>query len=121
VDILSKRLQHPGQKIKASQEKLVRLQKELVNLIKNKLVVLNKQLANTARMLHAVSPLNTLDRGYAIVKQANTNKIITSADQLKIGSDIEVILRHGSVTAEVTAIQESTLPTVGPVVTDREA
>ncbi len=111
VDILSKRLQHPGQKIKASQEKLTRLQKELMNLIKNKLAVLNKQLANTARMLHTVSPLNTLDRGYAIVKQANTNKIITSAEQLKIGSKIEIILRHGTAKAAVTELQtQPTLP-----------
>lgn len=106
VDYLSKRLQHPTQKIQTSKEKLIRLEQALCTLIKNKLAIFNHHLTSTARMLHAVSPLNTLDRGYAIVKQSDTttNKIITSVKQLKVGTEIEVILKQGQIRANITKL-----------------
>jgi exodeoxyribonuclease VII large subunit len=104
VDLLSKRLQHPGQKIKAAQDRLQNLKKQLIHLMKNKLFILNNQLASTARMLHAVSPLNTLDRGYAIVKDSQSGDIITTTEQVQIGLELEVVLRHGHVVATVTKI-----------------
>ena len=101
LDLLSKRLQHPGQKIKMAQEKLLALNKALISLITNKLAFFRHQLASTARMLHAVSPLNTLDRGYAIIKNPLNNDIITSSQQLTIGAQIEVTLRHGTAIAKI--------------------
>lgn len=110
VDLLSKRLQHPGQKIQLAQEKLSRLTKELANSIKNKLNYLNNKLANTGRMLHAVSPLNTLDRGYAIVKKSETDKVLTSIDEIKIGSELTIIFRKGSAKTQVISLCNSALP-----------
>ena len=110
LDLLSKQLQHPGHKIKIAQEKLTRLKKELLKSIQNKISSLHNKLANTARMLHAVSPLNTLDRGYAIVKRLGTNKVLTSSEQIKIGEKLEIVLRQGAVVTEVIELKNPMHP-----------
>ena len=51
--------------------------------------------------LNNVSPLGTLDRGYAIVSEVNTNKIITNPNSLKINSKLEIRLAKGKITAAV--------------------
>ncbi len=111
VDLLSKRLQHPGQKIKLAQEKLLRLNKILVNLMKNKLLFLNNKLANTARMLHAVSPLTTLDRGYVIVQETHSGSIVSSTKSIDVGSELTVIFKEGSAKTQVISLCNSALPT----------
>jgi exodeoxyribonuclease VII large subunit len=54
-----------------------------------------------SRSLNNVSPLGTLDRGYAIVSEVNTNKIITNPKSLKINSKLEIRLAKGKIMAAV--------------------
>ena len=54
--------------------------------------------------LHAVSPLATLDRGYAIVADA-AGHVVTEATALKPGAEIEARLARGSVRAKVTSVR----------------
>ncbi len=54
-----------------------------------------------ARGLHAVSPLATLDRGYAIVEDADTGKVLVDAADATVGSDIRARLASGELTATV--------------------
>jgi len=54
--------------------------------------------------LHAVSPLATLDRGYAIVADA-AGHVVTDATALKPGVEIEARLARGSVRAKVTNVR----------------
>ena len=54
--------------------------------------------------LHAVSPLATLDRGYAIVADA-AGHVVTEAAALKPGAEIEARLARGSVRAKVTSVR----------------
>ncbi len=54
-----------------------------------------------ARALNTVSPLSTLNRGYAIVKSAKNNKIIRSYTEIKINSQIKVTLGKGELTCHV--------------------
>lgn len=54
-----------------------------------------------SRSLNNVSPLGTLDRGYAIVSEVNTSKIITNPDSLKINSKLEIRLAKGKIMAAV--------------------
>jgi exodeoxyribonuclease VII large subunit len=58
----------------------------------------------TARALDAVSPLATLDRGYAIVTDAATGKALTRASQVKKGDDVRARLAHGELLANITGI-----------------
>ena len=57
-----------------------------------------------ARGLHAVSPLATLDRGYAIVTDAATGKALTRASEVKQGNDIRARLAHGELLAKITGV-----------------
>ena len=54
-----------------------------------------------SRSLNNVSPLGTLDRGYAIVSEVNTNKIITNPISLKINSKLKIRLAKGKIMAAV--------------------
>jgi exodeoxyribonuclease VII large subunit len=55
------------------------------------------------RTLNAVSPLATLDRGYAIVTDQGS-RVVTDAASLVVGSPIEARLARGSVRAVVTEV-----------------
>jgi exodeoxyribonuclease VII large subunit len=59
-----------------------------------------------ARSLDAVSPLATLDRGYSIVTEANTGRIITDSAYLEVGTPIEAKLASGSLAATVTGTKD---------------
>ena len=54
-----------------------------------------------ARGLNAVSPLATLDRGYAIVEDAETGKVLVDASDATVGSDIRARLASGELTATI--------------------
>ncbi len=60
-----------------------------------------------ARALHTVSPLATLDRGFAIVVHAAGGALIRSAADVSVGADIETRLADGVLTARVTGKRES--------------
>jgi exodeoxyribonuclease VII large subunit len=61
----------------------------------------NHRLQLAMRGLHAVSPLATLDRGYAIVEDAETGKVLMNADDAAVGSDIRARLAEGELIATV--------------------
>jgi exodeoxyribonuclease VII large subunit len=60
----------------------------------------------TARALHAVSPLATLERGYAIVLRAADDQIVTSAVQAPPGTELRLQLSRGGLRARVTRSAE---------------
>ena len=62
-----------------------------------------QRLAGAARTLHAVSPLATVARGYAVVRDAD-GAPVTDAARLAVGDGIGIELRDGTVSAEVTAV-----------------
>lgn len=62
------------------------------------------QLGLVARGLHSVSPLATLDRGYAMVTDSNTGKVVTDAGTLTTGESISARLSVGSVDATITKV-----------------
>jgi len=53
------------------------------------------------RGLHAVSPLATLERGYAIVEDASTGKVLLRASDASPGDDVRARLSHGELIATV--------------------
>ena len=65
------------------------------------LLIKNRQthLGHLATVIRVLSPENTLNRGYAIVKVGR--QITGNPDQLVIGQDIEILLRSTSITATV--------------------
>jgi exodeoxyribonuclease VII large subunit len=64
------------------------------------------RLALAMRGLHSVSPLATLERGYAIVEDTTTGKVLLRASDASPGDDIRARLSHGELTAKVTTIKD---------------
>ncbi len=60
------------------------------------------RLRHLAHALHTLSPLATLDRGYAIVQTAATGAIVRDARTVAVGESIETRLAKGSLTSRVT-------------------
>ncbi len=58
------------------------------------------QLGTTARTLQAISPLQTLSRGYSITFDINKT-LITTVKQVKIGDTIETRLHQGNIISRV--------------------
>jgi exodeoxyribonuclease VII large subunit len=58
------------------------------------------------RALNTVSPLATLERGYAIVMRSADGRLLRSSSQVRAGEDIEARLSEGRVIARVKDIKE---------------
>jgi len=58
------------------------------------------RLGIAGRGLNTVSPLHTLQRGYAIATHQN-DKVITRADEVSIGENLQIKLRRGHLDCEV--------------------
>ncbi len=59
------------------------------------------RLAKGAALLDSFSPLKVIDRGYAIVTDAKSAKVVRHADQMKNGDLIQIRLTDGQISAEV--------------------
>ena len=62
---------------------------------------LRQKLANSITILESASPQSILDRGYSMVRDAQTKQIIRSAGQVCAGSTIEILPSSGIITATV--------------------
>jgi len=60
-----------------------------------------KRFAVAAASLQAVSPLATLQRGYAIVSDAKTGAVVRDASKVSVNDRIEARLARGSLRAVV--------------------
>ncbi len=94
----------PLSKIHRSQQQRNYLNKRLMTSINAYLKLVEHRLANASQTLHAVSPLATLGRGYAIVNQLISGKIINSIDQLKVGDKLTTRLDNGKFSSSVDEI-----------------
>ena len=62
------------------------------------------RVALLGRALHSVSPLATLERGYAIVKDAASDKVLMHATDVAKGDDIRAHLARGELVATVKQV-----------------
>jgi exodeoxyribonuclease VII large subunit len=60
-------------------------------------------LGAAAGRLNALSPLNTLSRGYAVARDSK-GKTLTSTGQFRAGLEFELLLHDGKVSAEATEV-----------------
>lgn len=65
---------------------------------------LRNRLELAVRGLNSVSPLATLDRGYAIVTDSKSGGLLTDAAKIPVGTNVETRLAHGRLLATVTQI-----------------
>jgi len=68
-----------------------------------------RNLKSLARTLHAVSPLPTLERGYAVVTDAASGRIIQSRTEVRKGQHLIAQLRDGRIRSRVESTTPGTL------------
>ncbi|MCW8443222.1 exodeoxyribonuclease VII large subunit [Fluoribacter gormanii] len=96
--------QNPKTQIKQTQILLQKVAAQLIQHMQNKFNQLQYQLRTQLSTLHAVSPLATLDRGYAIATKRN--KVLFSSQQVNVGDTVDIRLAQGNLSCEITKIHE---------------
>ena len=102
------RQQSPLSQIQQFAHSLAALQQRLRAAGTNTIDAVSNRLALSARALHSVSPLATLERGYAIVTHATSGETVTDAAAVSVGSEIETRLAKGRFAAIVSTTSDDT-------------
>ncbi len=103
---IAKLWQHnPSVTINNYKQKQDYLSKRLITVTRHKLESLNQRLLNDSQTLHAVSPLATLNRGYALVIHQPSGQIIRSTEPLRSGDIVETRVAQGRFTSQIKDIE----------------
>lgn len=93
--------QHPRQRLALMRQQLEQHAQHLRRLMEHKLERERLTLQQTARAMHAVSPLATLERGYAILFDAN-GKVLRSAQKVAVDTPLRAKLADGELALRVS-------------------
>ncbi|QBM17309.1 exodeoxyribonuclease 7 large subunit [Marinobacter sp. JH2] len=106
TDYLAQRLgtQSPQKLITSTHEQVIRLNERMQGAIQHNLRLQQDKLQLQAQTLNVVSPLATLGRGYAIVKN-DSGSIVRNASQLSTGDPIRTQFGQGYISANVTEVE----------------
>ena len=92
----------PVHRLILDEQRLLTLHGKMIQAVKSLLLAREDQFNRIAGVLHAVSPLATLARGYAIVRKTGTERsVITAENQVQPGETVEVILHQGRLKCRV--------------------
>ena len=86
--------------------RLAGLRQRLGAAVRSSLAGVSHRLQLAMRGLHSVSPLATLERGYAIVEVATSCKVLLSAGDIAAGDDVRARLAHGELIATVKSTRD---------------
>jgi exodeoxyribonuclease VII large subunit len=93
--------QHPRQRVMLLRQRLEQHALHLRHMMLNKLQRERGNLQQTARAMHAVSPLATLERGYAILFDAD-GKVLRSAQHVAADTPLRAKLADGELALRVS-------------------
>lgn len=97
---------HPQVRLQQLKERIAshhqRLQTAQYRLIERK----QQALGEAVRMLNTLNPLSTLERGYGLITDAQTQKVITSSNQVKPGTAVNARVAQGEFVCRVESISK---------------
>ncbi len=96
--------QSPALSVQRSIAQLADLQQRLATRMRGLVSDADHRIALLGRGLHSVSPLATLDSGYAVLQDADTGKVLLRADEVDIGNNIRARLSKGELLATVRKV-----------------
>jgi exodeoxyribonuclease VII large subunit len=94
-------LSNPESMVQGRREDLVRLGQRSTLAMRASLARGHDSIAHLRAQVRALSPQQTLDRGYAVI-QLESGDIVRSAEQAPTGSEVQVRLARGRLAATVT-------------------
>jgi exodeoxyribonuclease VII large subunit len=108
LERIGNRLQQasPQHHIQQTSQHLNALRHRLLQSLPQQLTQKRQQLAALSRTLHAVSPLKTLGRGYAIVSNAQ-GTALTDSQQVAVGEAINIRLHQGELSGRIEKIRNN--------------
>ena len=80
---------------------------QLIRSIRDKLLKDDKRLKSLARVLDSVSPLPTLSRGYAIIRDQDSASVLTKKSQLEIGQRVVTRVTDAIFVSKIEKIQDT--------------
>jgi len=80
------------------------LQQRMAAATHNRISDAAHKIALLGRALHSVSPLATLDRGYAIVKREDSGDVLTDVSNIATGENVRATLSRGELVATVEKV-----------------
>ncbi len=92
--------QNPDTRLQLSISRLTSMRKRLVRSARHCIIANEQLLEQQKSLLEAISPHATLARGYAIVREKNTLKVVTDSSEVNPGDQAEILLHRGRI--EVT-------------------
>lgn len=95
---------NPADKIARYKQQQQYLSTRLNTSIRHKLEKLQRKYLSLVQTLNTVSPLATLERGYAIVTDSKTSAVISSSQQLSVDDKIKTRLAHGQIISQIKEI-----------------
>lgn len=98
---------NPRARVAAMSERSQRNGERLQHAIGARMDRLNRRVSLAARALRSLSPLATLERGYAIVSRLDDGTLVRRAASVERGAGIDVRLGQGSLTATVDESEPS--------------
>lgn len=93
---------NPLLKIESQQEYIKQLFQRLILEQQKKLNNIKQRFIRSTSTLDAISPLATLNRGYAYVISNKNNKLVKNINELKIGDQVNTTLANGSFCSTIT-------------------
>ena len=97
--------QNPGRLIRQKSDQCKLLHRRIDRLINLRIDFFTDRINQLAHNLHAISPLATLGRGYAIIKQEN-GRVVRQSDQLEINERVLALFGKGSARLSVDKINK---------------
>lgn len=98
--------QNPRERIHARLEQVLSLRRRLQATLGRLLHSHRQTLTGTVRALEAISPLKTLERGYAIVRRERDDRIVRRHDEMAPGERVNAQLSSGELVCRVEALRE---------------
>ncbi|HIG41780.1 MAG: exodeoxyribonuclease VII large subunit [bacterium] len=109
LELASSQLMSPQLKIRQHSMALEQLRQRLEHQSQLFTVNASHKVSHIAARLDGVSPLRTLERGYAIITQGDSHTtVVKNAATLKVGGKINVRLMQGSFLAEILETRAAT-------------
>ena len=97
----------PRERIRNNAHLLSSLKMRLANATQQRLQEARSRLALAAGELQAISPLATLERGYAVASSPANGKVLVDAANSKVGDPVEIRLARGVLEAEISNIRDN--------------
>jgi exodeoxyribonuclease VII large subunit len=96
----------PRERIQKSTHLLSSLKMRLANATQQRLQEARSRLALAAGELQAISPLATLERGYAVARDSGNGKVLVDAANSQVGDSVEIRLAKGMLEAVISNTRE---------------